>query len=457
MKVKCDLCGGVLEVQKGGSAVCMNCGLGHSMDRLNEMMEKVPSVEELVALFTQVPLNNSEDLLEDDPFDGDEPPTPTEEVFPEPIPEEPPKEAPEVSLDTLLSTLKPPASSPYEVQVSPRDKPRLDLMAKAYREESFLMLVDDVYAVGTVGADVIGTVSSGSVKPGDTLLINDERPCEVMAIEHHGLRQEYAWKGMYASILLKDLTAEDVSRGDILTAANPTGIAKPAENTAPAPILSFARALDTSDLVPLHSEQFVMQVNKATRKGGFRTWYLTVEGCVKQGCVANLDTVFLNGAPSSPWTVWGPEPIPPATYNRASAGMKVRLTLEGDQKVDPKFIQTLVGECSPAETLDHFTGTPRQFFNSLLIRQFHPKYRILTDVTCDGIPIPVTYMLCLESKSKLAVFLLDSFDNKQRYQVDKALKACKEAGIPAMQFFMDYSNTAHYVSMRIRKTLDKST
>lgn len=451
MKVKCDLCGGMLEVQKGGSAVCVDCGLGHSMDRLNEMMEKIPSVEELVALFTQVPLNAPEDLLEDDPFGEDEPPIPVEEVLPEPLPAESLKEAPKVSLSALLSTLKPPATSPYEVQVKPCDKPRLDLMAKAYREESFLMLVDDVYAVGTVGADVIGTVSSGTVKPGDTLMINNERPCEVMAIEHHGLRQEYAWKGMYASILLKDLTMEDVSRGDILTAADPTGTAKSAQE------LSFIRALDTSDLVPLHSEQFIMQVTKATRKSGFRTWYLMVEGYVKQGCVANLDTVFLNGSPSCPWTVWGPEPIPPANYNRASAGMKVRLTLEGEQKVDPKFIKTLVGECSPAEALDHFTGTPRQFFNSLLIRQFHPKYKILTDVTCDGIPIPVTYMFCLEDKPKLALFLLDSFDNKQRYQVDKALKACKEAGIPAMQFFMDYSNTAHYVSMRIRQTLDKST
>ena len=69
MKVKCDLCGGELEVQRGGSAVCMDCGLRHSMDRLNEMVEKVPSVEELVALFTRVPLNPPEDLTGDDPFD----------------------------------------------------------------------------------------------------------------------------------------------------------------------------------------------------------------------------------------------------------------------------------------------------------------------------------------------------------------------------------------------------
>lgn len=449
MKVKCELCGGTLQIHKGGMALCTECGLGYSMERLREMREETPSVEELVSLFTKIPLNAPEDLLEEDPFDELSPVSVESPPVEEPAPEPPPEEPPEVPLSALFSTLKHPPASPYDVQVKPRDKPRLDLMAKAHQAEAFLMVVDDVYSVGTIGADVIGSVDCGTIKPGDNVLINGKRCCEVMVIEHHGLRQEYAWKGMYASILLKGLTAEEISRGDILTAADPTGTAKPAED------LTFARALDTSDLIPIHSEQFVMEVTKASRKGGFRTWYLTVEGYVKQGCVANLDTVFLNGSRAHSWTVWGPEPLPPADYNRASAGMKVRLTLEGEQKVDPGSIQTVVGEYCPKEDLDHFTGTPRQFFNSLLVRQFHPTYKILTDVSYDGIPIPVTYLFCQEDKPKLALFLLDSFDNKQRYQVEKALKACKTAGLPAMQFFMDYSNTAHYVSMRIRKALDK--
>ncbi len=446
MKVKCDLCGGMLQIHKGGMALCAECGLGYSMERLREMREKVPTTEELVALFTRVPLNPPEDLLEDAPFDE-----------PFPVQDEPPPEAPpEVPLSTLLSTLKSPPTSPYEVQVKPRDRPRLDLMATAYQAESFLMVVDDVYSVGTVGADVIGTVSSGSIKPGDTVLINGERLCEVLAIEHHGLRQEYAWKDMYASILLKGVDKDEVSRGDILTAADPTGTAKTAEAVpVAAQELSYGRALDDTDLVPLDSEQFVMEVTGVTRKTGFRTWYLTVEGYVKQGCVANLDSVFLNGSAAHTWTVWGPEPLSPTAYNRVSAGMKVRLTLSGEQKVDPKSIKTVVGEYCPKESLDHFVGTPQQFFNSLLVRQFHPAYKILTEVRYDGIPIPITYLFYQEDKPKLALFLLDSFDNKQRYQVEKALKACKQAGIPAMQFFMDYSNTAHYVSMRIRKALDK--
>ena len=180
MKVKCELCGGMLQIHKGGMALCTECGLGYSMERLREMREHSSTVEELIASFTSVPLNPSEELL-DDPFD----------VFCEEPADPPPdtREAPpEVPLSTLLSTLKPPPASPYEVQVKPRDRPRLDLMTKAYQTESFLMMVDDVYAVGTVGADVIGTVDSGTVKPGDTVLINGERPCEVMAIEHHGLR-----------------------------------------------------------------------------------------------------------------------------------------------------------------------------------------------------------------------------------------------------------------------------
>ena len=439
----------MLQIHKGGMALCTECGLGYSMERLREMREHSSTVEELIASFTSVPLNPPEELL-DDPFD----------VFCEEPADPPPdtKEAPpEVPLSTLLSTLKPPPVSPYEVRVKPRDRPRLDLMTKAYQTESFLMMVDDVYAVGTVGADVIGTVDSGTVKPGDTVLINGERPCEVMAIEHHGLRQEYAWKGMYASILLRDLTAEGVSRGDILTVADSTGIAKSAEVTThtPAQKLSCERTLDSTDLIPLDSEQFVMEVTGASRKTGFRTYYLTVEGYVKQGCVANLDSVFLNGSAAHTWTVWGPEPLPPTAYNRVSAGMKVRLTLSGEQKVDPKSIKTVVGEYCPKESLDHFVGTPRQFFNSLLVRQFHPAYKILTEVSYDGISIPITYLFCQEDKPKLALFLLDSFDNRQRYQVEKALKSCKTAGIPALQFFMDYSNTAHYVSMRIRKTLDK--
>lgn len=445
MKVKCDLCGGELEVQRGGSAVCVDCGLRHSMDRLNEMVEKIPSVEELVALFTKVPLNPPEDLIEDDPLDG---------LYDEP--EEPPP--PEVPLSTLLAARKPPPTSPYEVQVKPRDKPRLELMAKAYKADSFLMVVDDVYGVGTVGADVIGTVSSGSIKPGDTVLINGERPCEVMAIEHHGLRQEYAWKDMYASILLKDLTAEDLTRGDLLTAADPAGTATSAKASAPTPAqkLTFERELDPSDLVSLHTEQFILDVTSVSRRGAFHSWKLTVEGVIRQGCVANMDTVFLNDTRVHRWMVWGIEATPPAHYgNRACAGMKVRLTLEGEHKADPSTVKTIVGECCPPEALDHFGGTPRQFFNSLLVRQFHPKYKILTEANYNGIPIPVTYLFCLDDKPKLAVFLVDSFDNKQYYRVGKALSACEQAGLPAMQFFMDYSNTAHYVSTRIRKILER--
>lgn len=454
MKVKCDLCGGELEVQRGGSAVCMDCGLRHSMDRLNEMVEKVPSVEELVALFTRVPLNPPEDLTGDDPFDDliDGP----EEL---PPPEPPPEAPPEVPLSALLSTLKPPAQTPYEVQVKPRDEPRLELMAKAYKADSFLMMVDDVYGVGTVGADVIGTVSSGSIKPGDTVLINGERPCEVMAIEHHGLRQEYAWKDMYASILLKDLTAEDLTRGDLLTAADPAETATSAKASAPASAqrLSFERELDPSDLVSLHTEQFILDVTSVSRRGAFHSWTLTVEGVIRQGCVANMDTVFLNSAQLHRWVVWGIEATPPAAYgNRACAGMKVRLTLEGEYKTDPSTVKTIVGEHCPPEALDHFSGTPRQFFNSLLVRQFHPKYKILTEANYNDIPIPVTYLFCLDGKPKLAVFLVDSFDNKQYYRVGKALKACEQAGLPAMQFFMDYSNTAYYVSTRIRKILESN-
>ena len=442
MKLKCDLCGGELEVRKGGSAVCVSCGLRHSMERLREMREAVPTVEELVAMFTRIPLNEPEVTEEislfDDPF------LPEEEA-------EEPESGPEVPLSTLLSTLKPPAASPYEVQAKARDKPRLELIAQAVQADTFLMVVDDVYSVGTVGADVIGKVDCGTVRPGDTLLINGERPCEVMAIEHHGLRQEYAWKGMYASILLKGLSADDLTRGDLLTAPAAEDPEPPAVSPQP---LNFERELEFSDLVPLHSEQFILDVTSVSRRGVFHSRTLTVEGVIRQGCVANLDTVFLNGARTSDWVVRGIESFPGCRYKRASAGMRVRLTLEGNRKAEADSVRTLVGEYCPPEALDHFAGTPRQFFNALLVRQFSPGYRILTEAVCPGIPLPVTYLFCEEEEPRLAVFLVDSFDSKACYRVGKALKACRQAGIPAMQFFMDYSNTAHYVSTRINKTLD---
>ena len=448
MKVKCDLCGGILQVQKGGTAICTNCGLGYSMGRLREMAEPLPTVEELVSLFTRTPLNAPEDLLDDDPFDNLMESEPEVSAAMPPAP--PPESPPEVPLSTLLSTLTPPASTPYEVQVKPRDVPRLDLMAKACQAGSFLMLVDDVYSVGTVGADVIGTVDSGTVKPGDLILINGERPCEVMAIEHHGLRQEYAWKGMYASLLLKGVDKNDVSRGDILTTANADPLA---DAPQPASKICSRGALGPSDLIPIHSDQFVMEVTKATRRAGFRTVYLELDGYIKSGCVCNLDSVFVNGSGAHTWTVLCTETDPPSDYTRASAGMTVSLELLGDHKIDPNTIKTLVGEAVPEESLGHFAGTPHQFFNSLLVRQFHPKYEILTDVSYADIPEPITYLFYQGDIPKLALFLLNSFDNKQRYRVEKAMKACKDAGIPALQFFMDYSNTAHYVSMRIRKTL----
>lgn len=98
MKVKCELCGGTLQIHKGGMALCTECGLGYSIERLREMREEIPSVEELVSLFTKIPLNTPEDLLEEDPFDelspvSDESP-PVEEPAPEPPPEEPPEVPP---------------------------------------------------------------------------------------------------------------------------------------------------------------------------------------------------------------------------------------------------------------------------------------------------------------------------------------------------------------------------
>ncbi len=444
MKLNCELCGGVLQFHKGcgDMAICGNCGLGYSTDRLRERMEAVATVEELISSFTSLPLNLSDEDLEEDDVYAEEPEL------------EPPDPFPEVAFRKLL---EPTPTHPRDIHLLPRDRYKGELAAKAAEEDSFLMVVDDVYSVGTIGADVIGTVSCGTIKPGEHVMINGKQVCEVAAIEHHGLIQEFAWKGMDASILLKELKKDEVSRGDVLTLADTADGAAATEviPTHRNPLIA-GRVLTEADFVAGETQQFSMRVNKAARRRGFRTWYITLDGYIEQGCVANLDSVFLNGSSANTWTVLSVDSkdlSAPLAYNRASAGMNVSILICGEHKAAPASIQSLVGVAAPEESLDHFPGTPQQYFSSILVKHFYPRHKILADADYDGVDLPITYLFCRDEAPKLAVFLLDSFDGPRRYKVEKAMNVCRAKGIPAMQFFMDYRNSEHFISMRIRQAL----
>lgn len=82
---------------------------------------------------------------------------------------------------------------------------------------SFHFVVDDVFTIMGKGTVVTGRVLSGEIHIGDIVNIAGRTTTEVTGIEMFRKTLEYAKEGDNCGILLKDISRDQISRGDVIT------------------------------------------------------------------------------------------------------------------------------------------------------------------------------------------------------------------------------------------------
>ena len=95
----------------------------------------------------------------------------------------------------------------------------------AHEREDFRMYIDRTYSVTGVGAVASGTIDSGSVEPGDELLLGPMpdgsfREVEVRSVEMHHHRVDRATAGRIVGIALKGVEEAEIERGMALLPAD---------------------------------------------------------------------------------------------------------------------------------------------------------------------------------------------------------------------------------------------
>ena len=85
--------------------------------------------------------------------------------------------------------------------------------------DDFRMVVDDRFFIIGRGTVVTGNVESGTLKKGETVLINGSRSCLVTAIEAFRKMPDSAKAGDNVGLVLAGVTKDEVRRGDVITKA----------------------------------------------------------------------------------------------------------------------------------------------------------------------------------------------------------------------------------------------
>jgi elongation factor Tu len=86
-------------------------------------------------------------------------------------------------------------------------------------DSSFRMTIQDVFAIRGRGTAVIGQVESGTLQIGDVVKIKtqvDTIESIVTGIEKFRRRLKQASAGENVGVFLRDVTKEDLQRGDVL-------------------------------------------------------------------------------------------------------------------------------------------------------------------------------------------------------------------------------------------------
>lgn len=198
------------------------------------------------------------------------------------------------------------------------------------------------------------------------------------------------------------------------------------------------------DYVP---KQFVMD-NNAVYSGD-------CGGFIRQGGIGLGDKVYVNGDYSKPYTVYS---INDDCYTIcAKQDQTVQLFVHMSSSHEKKLLKNarlVTGAPNPVANAYNYPGTVREYFSHLLKATF-AEYEIREDVSRNEINIPISYLFCRYGKPVLAVFLLDSYDSRSRYQVEKATRLFAPEGIVCTHFYDNYRNDAPYVIDRIRGALGR--
>ena len=80
----------------------------------------------------------------------------------------------------------------------------------------FYMLVEDVFTIAGRGTVVTGRVEKGEVHIGDIVSISGRNNAEVTGIEMFRKTLDFAKAGDNCGILLKDISRNDIHKGDYL-------------------------------------------------------------------------------------------------------------------------------------------------------------------------------------------------------------------------------------------------
>ncbi len=102
---------------------------------------------------------------------------------------------------------------------------RLEHLARVHTPRDagdlFRLPVDRVFSVAGAGTVVTGTVGSGSVAVGDTvLLLPSRREARVRSIESHGIPRERSAPGERTAVALGGVERGDIARGEVLVSAD---------------------------------------------------------------------------------------------------------------------------------------------------------------------------------------------------------------------------------------------
>lgn len=194
---------------------------------------------------------------------------------------------------------------------------------------------------------------------------------------------------------------------------------------------------------PAQEPRFMMQVDKLYPAN-------VIAGTVQYGSIGIGETVYINGDETMAYRVYRFDHDLEKTY--ATVGESVELTLDRCPKGVLLRTHTLVGQSVPEMNAYRFGDDVDAYFTYLLQENF-PEYTVQTQVTLDGLKLPVNYLLSKNGQAKMAIFVISTNDSCARSQVKTAARLCASRGIGCTHFFSGYRNEASYAVERIRSAM----
>jgi len=189
--------------------------------------------------------------------------------------------------------------------------------------------------------------------------------------------------------------------------------------------------------------QFIMHITSA--KGD------KITGTVQQGGVGIGDTVFINNDYAHPYQVQGDENGCPVKQ-----GNTVLFMLDNVPSYIMKNARIVTGVSNPVESAYNYPSSGPlavlSYMENLLQREF-ADYKIENNVPCAGVSKPVTFLLSKDGRPVVAVYIIDLYNEKERYAVKKAARVLAPYGIGVTHFIETYRNDAPYVVERIRSAM----